>query len=376
MADRAKTQVLFLDKAEKSFCYQKAKCLSIRDGDRSTKFFHGLSKRNAKRNYIAFLAKQDGSLTTSSTEVLDEFVHYYRDLLGTRVSSSPLDISVLDYGPCLSEEASVSLALDVSEIEIKNALFSIHDAKAPGPDGYTANFFKSTWYITWPLLTQAVSEFFTSGRLLCQWNTTLLAIIPKSVHAHAVGDFRPIACCNVIYKVISKILCNRLIPILDGIVDKSQSAFIQGPLISDNIHLAEQFLRQYEQKRISSRCLLQIDIRKAYDSVDWVFLEDVLRGLNFSDRFCSWIHECISTPPYSISLNGEIRGFFPGMKGFRQGDPLPPFLFVLCIEYLSRLFKARTTDSAFKFHPKCGMHNITHLAFADDLIVMARAYLP
>lgn len=107
MADRAKTQVLFLDKAEKSFYYQKAKCLSIRDGDRSTKFFQSLSKWNAKRNYIAFIAKQDGSLTTSSTEVLDEFGHYYRDLLGTRVSSSPLDISVLDYGPCLSEEASV-----------------------------------------------------------------------------------------------------------------------------------------------------------------------------------------------------------------------------------------------------------------------------
>lgn len=119
----------------------------------------------------------------------------------------------------------------MSEIEIKNAIFSIHDAKASGSDGYTANFFKSTWSITWPLLTHAVSEFFTFERLLRQWNTTLVAMIPKSGHAHAVGDFRPIACGNVIYKVISKILFNRLIPILDGIVDKSQSAFIQGRLI-------------------------------------------------------------------------------------------------------------------------------------------------
>lgn len=110
--------------------------------------------------------------------------------------------------------------------------------------------------------------------------------------------------------------------------------------------------------------------------MDWGFLEDVLKGLNFPERFCGWIHQCISTPAYSISLNGEIKGFFPGMKGLRQGDPLSPFLFVLCIEYMSRLFKARTLGSAFKFHPKCGLHNITHLAFADDLMVLARGDRP
>lgn len=89
------------------------------------------------------------------------------------------------------------------------------------------------------LLVDAVLEFFSSGSLLRQWNSTLLAMIPKSGHAQAVSDFRPIACCNVIYKVISKVLCNRLVPLLDGIVDKAQSAFIHGRLIYDNIHLAD-----------------------------------------------------------------------------------------------------------------------------------------
>lgn len=107
---------------------------------------------------------------------------------------------------------------------------------------------------------------------------------------------------------------------LDGLVDKAQSAFIQGHLIYDNIHLAEQFLRQYERKRVSPRCLLKIDIHKAYDSVNWEFLDDVLRGLNFPEHFCGWIRECVLTTAYSISLNGEIQGFFPGMQGLRQGD--------------------------------------------------------
>lgn len=170
----------------------------------------------------------------------------------------------------------------------------------------------------------------------------------------------------MIYKVISKVLSTRLISVLDGIVDKAQSAFVERRLISYNIHLAEQFLRQ---------CLLKIGIRKAYDSVDWGFLQDVLQALNLPKRFCRWIMECVTTPAYSIALNGEVKGFFPGMQGLRQGDPLSPFLFFLCIEYLSRLFKARLDDSEFNYHPKCGMHQITHLAFAGDLMVMARGDL-
>lgn len=278
---------------------------------------------------------------------------------------------MFNYGPCLGDVERQRLDCDVTADEVREALFSIEDDKAPGPYGYSSLFFKKSWLTVGPLLTEAVLEFLTSGKLLKQWNTTILAMIPKHAHAQRVGEFRPIACCNVIYKVISKVLTSRLAPLLDGIVDKAQSAFISGRLITDNIHLAEQFLRQYERKRLSPRCLLKIDLRKAYDTVNWRFLWDVLRGLNFPDRFCIWLWECVSTPAYTISLNGETRGFFPGMQGLRQGDPLSPYLFVLCVEYFSRLFKARTVDSAFQFHPKCGMHSITHLAFADDLMVLS-----
>lgn len=107
-----------------------------------------------------------------------------------------------------------------------------------------------------------------------------------------------------------------------------------------------------------------------------VFLLAVISGLNFSDRYFGWIWECVSTPTYSIEMNSEVRGFFPGMQGLRQGDPLSPYLFILCIEYLSRLLKVRIDNTGFKFLPKCRLHQITHLAFADDLMVLARGVLP
>lgn len=93
---------------------------------------------------------------------------------------------------------------------------------------------------------------------------------------------------------------------------------------------------------------------------DWGFLDNMLRGHNFSVRFCGWIRACATSPTYCITLNGDVRGFFPGMQGLRQGDPLSPHYSVLCIEYVSRLFKARIDDFEYNFHPNCAMHNITH----------------
>lgn len=140
--ERLKVQVGFLDRAERSLYYQKAKCLSIRDGDRSTKFFHSMSKRNSKRNFVAALVKEDGTMTCSNIEVLDEFVHFYQNLLGTHTVCNRLDESVFDYGPCVDEETGRRLAADVTSEEIRDALFSIHDENAPGPDGFSARFLK------------------------------------------------------------------------------------------------------------------------------------------------------------------------------------------------------------------------------------------
>lgn len=143
--EKAKTKTIFLAKAEKSFYYQKAKCLYIRDGDRSTKLFHSMCKRNAKRNFVAVLNRSDGSRTTSVTEVLEEFVTFYRDLVGSRTASNELDESVFNYGPCLGKDERKQLDRDVTADEIRAALFSIPDDKALRPDGYSSMFFKKSW---------------------------------------------------------------------------------------------------------------------------------------------------------------------------------------------------------------------------------------
>jgi len=367
---------LALSKAELDYFYQLAKCNYVSKFDKCTKFFHSIVKRNKGRGYVAAISKEDGSMTESTEEVALEFLRYFEGLLGTSSQVEHIDPQVLQCGEVISSHQGCDLLKAVSSEEIKDALFGIGNDKAPGPDGFSALFFKSAWDIIGVQFCDAVKEFFLSGSLLKQMNHTLIALVPKSAHANSVSDFRPIACCNVIYKVISKILAARLRPVLGGIIDISQSAFVEGRSMIENIHLVQELLRKYNRKRVSPRCLIKVDLRKAYDSVSWEFLAEVMTGLKFPDRFIGWIMQCVTSPSYSIGLNGGIWGMFKGKKGLRQGDPLSPFLFLLCIEYLSRSLKVNTTRSGFKFHPRCGKLRLSHLAFADDLMLMARGDIP
>ncbi|GFY92706.1 pyruvate decarboxylase-2 [Actinidia rufa] len=218
----------------------------------------------------------------------------------------------------------------------------------------------------------AVKEFFVSGKLLKQLNHAVIALVPKLASASRVEEFRPIACCNVIYKVISKILAARLSPILESLIDPGQSAFVPNRSMVENIYVVQELLRNYGWSRISPRCIMKVDLRKAYDTVNWAFLEDVLLGLGFPSLFVQWIMQCASTTSYSISINGSLHGFFKDQQGLRQGDPISPFLFVLCLEYLSRNLRRLKMNPDFNFHPKCAALNISHLAFADDLMLFQR----
>ncbi|GFY87986.1 hypothetical protein Acr_05g0016250 [Actinidia rufa] len=341
-----RAKVLKLTKAELSFCTQLAKAKFLKNADKGTKFFHDLIKSNRSKNHIASILLEDGSRTTSSNQVNEDFVQYYKGLLGSKENCSSLNKEIVLKGKLLGAEQADSLLREVTDEEIKSALFDIGEKKAPGPDGYTSCFYKKAWDVIGRDFMEAVKEFFSSGHILKQINHSVLALIPKTKDANRVEDFRPIACCNVLYNVISKIIASRLAPTLSSIVDPAQSAFIQNRSMIDNIFLLQELLKQYGRKRASPRCILNVDLRKAFDSIDWVFLQELLSDLHFPPKFVGW--------------------------GLRQGDPLSPYLFVICLEYLSRGLGQLKDNADFNFHPKCGGLTITHLAFADDLVLFSK----
>lgn len=202
-------------------------------------------------------------------------------------------------------------------------------------------------------------------------NVALITLLPKCKNADKVSKFRPISCCYVLYKIISKILANRLKVVLESIIGKTQSAFVPSRLIFDNILLSHELIKGYQRKNISPRCMIKIDEQKAYDSVEWPFLKQMLEALGFPHRFSQWIMSCLTSVTYALTVNGEVLEHFAAKKGIRQGDPISPYQFVICMEYLNRCLRELEKNRDFHYHPRCKRLGITRACFADDLLLFA-----
>ncbi|GKB50964.1 RNA-directed DNA polymerase, eukaryota, reverse transcriptase zinc-binding domain protein [Tanacetum coccineum] len=198
----------------------------------------------------------------------------------------------------------------VSDVEIKNAMFEIEDSKAPCPDCYTACFYKSAWSIVGKEVCQAIKDFFSNGKLLGEVNATLISLVPKIPTLARVSDFRPIACCNVLYKCISKILTSRIKGVLGSLVGENQSAFIEGRQITDNILISQELFKGYNRKQKTKKVSFKIDLQKAYDTISWDFLKEILEMFGFHKTMVNWIMTCINSTKFSINMNGERVGYF------------------------------------------------------------------
>ena len=301
----------------------------------------------------------------------EHVVQFYSNLLGGPVTNSYLsqdEVASLILFRC-SPDTVDKLSAPFSHDDIRKVFFSLPKSKAPGPDGYPSEFFTANWDTVGKDMIAAVSEFFSSGVILQQWNATILSLIPKKISASRISEFRPISCCNMVYKMISKLLANRLKETLPDIICNTQSAFIPGRLLVENVLMATELVQGNNWKNISKRCMLKVDLKKAFDSLNWNFIIMVLQTLNFPGHFVKLIEQCITTTKFSVAVNGELCGFFNSTKGLRQGDPLSPYLFVLAMEMLSQLLNTEFNSGRIGHHQAALNPQVTHMAFADDIMI-------
>lgn len=191
-----------------------------------------------------------------------------------------------------------------------------------------------------------------------------------------MAEFRPIALCNVAYKIISKILVNRLKRHLSALISENQAAFIPGRMISDNIIIAHEVFHSLKVRKRQAKSYMAVktDITKAYDRLEWKFLEETMRKMGFHDKWVNWIMECISSVTFSVLINGSPEGLITPERGIRQGDPLSPYLFILCAEVLSHMMnQAQATRSLIGVKISNQEPAINHLLFADDSLFLSLA---
>ncbi|XP_062075990.1 uncharacterized protein LOC133780132 [Humulus lupulus] len=325
------------EKVYESFIRQKSKITWLRFGDDNTTFFHASLKKRKLSNRIVSYISAYGSVVDDYEQVIHHFLHHFQSYLGcSGRANGHIDMQSISYGPVLDMASQLDLIKPFTTHDVKMALSSIHPVKSPGPDGYGAGFFK-------------VDQPSTAA------------------------DFRPIACCTTIYKCISKMLCSRLAAILPSLINSNQGAFIKHRTLAYNVLIFQDLIKGYNRKNSSPRCAMKIDLSKAYDSIDWDFLENLLKALCFPSKFIRWIMICLRGTSYSLLLNGRIQGQFQGGKGLRQGDPISPLLFVIVMDYLTRMLIKASKDKGFRFHPMCKSLNLVNLCFANDLLNFCKA---
>ena len=260
--------------------------------------------------------------------------------------------------------------------ELKEAVFGLPGNSAPGPDGYNAKFFQNHWTLIHHDLLQMVQSFWHSEHLLKELNKTNIVLIPKIDNPQVIKDFRPISLCNVAYKIVSKLLSNRLKPILASIIAPNQSAFLKGRLISDNIMLASELMDHIHSSREGRRKLaaLKIDFSKAFDRISWNFISAVLFCMGFSMKWVNLIGQCISTVEYNLLFNGQIASVFKPTRGVRQGDPLSPYLYIISANVLSCLICHQESQNLWNGIKLCRSASaISHLLYADDSLLFTEA---
>eukprot|EP00253_Pinus_taeda_P016264 PITA_16264 len=262
-----------------------------------------------------------------------------------------------------------ALCREISLEEVEEAIKSMPNDKAPGLDGFTINFYKACWSIVKQEVWEVVEDSRRSGTILKFVNSTFLALIPKVEDAKTPNKFRPIALCNVIYKIISKVIANRLKTILPGIISEEQSGYVEGRQILDNILLAQEMIHSLHSRK-EVGMLMQLDLSKAYDKFSWRYLEAILGAFGFCRTWIKWILALIKSPRYSILVNGAPYVPFTPSQGIRQGDPLSPFLFVILMEGLSRTIAKKKAEGAIKFLQLIrSLPATTHQQFVNDTML-------
>jgi len=265
----------------------------------------------------------------------------------------------------------------LTKLEVYEALMDMDPSKAPGPDGMSLKFFQFLWDTVGDKIFIASKNIFKGKCALpADLNHTNRVLIPKCQHPKCMGELRPISLCNVLYRIFSKVLANRLKHILPHVISDNQSAFVPGRLISDNLLVASEILHYMKRKNSGRRGWMasKIDMSKAFDRMEWSYLEIVLLQLGFHGNFVSIIMQCVMTVTYSVQLNGENICNISPTRGLRQGDPLSPYLFILGLEGLSALFGQAEVLGGIHGIKVCrNAPPVSLLLFADDCFAFCEA---
>ncbi|KAJ9564655.1 hypothetical protein OSB04_000621 [Centaurea solstitialis] len=344
---------------------QKAKINWLSEGDENSRFFHGVVNNRLKKSRLLGL-NINGRWVNDPEVIKSAVFDFYKDKFAEKHRIRPSFVSPLFKK--ISDVQRVDLERPFSEEEVKEAVWSCGNDKTPGPDGFTFEFIRKYWSIVAKDFFEAV-KFFESSHLINPGsNSSFITLVPKIKDPITLADYRPINLVGCVSKVISKVLAERVKFVLDSVVSKNQTGFIKGRNILDGPFLVNEII-QWAKSLKQKLLIFKADFAKAFDTLNWSFLDNILAQMGFGEKWRSWVKGCVGTAKVSVLVNGSPTSEFRMEKGVRQGDPLAPFLFILAAEGLNVAIQEAIRKNLFRgVRLGNSVEDVSILQFADDTI--------
>ncbi|KAJ9562069.1 hypothetical protein OSB04_007229 [Centaurea solstitialis] len=344
---------------------QKARINWAINGDENSKYFHSSLKYKQRKNHIHGLSL-DGDWITDPLKLksfaFDFFADKYKEPLASRPSF------ICQRFKKLSELHKEFLEGQFTEAEIKKAVWGCDGDKAQGPDGFTFSFIKKFWSIIGQGFVDAVNHFGNSKKLDKCANSSFLSLIPKIRDPIYLLDYRPISLIGCLYKIIAKVLSNRLKEVISSVIGVEQTAFLKNRSILDGPLIINETISWIKRSK-KKAFILKVDFQKAFDTLNWNYLDMVMGQMNFGSTWRAWIRSCLDSSRVSVLVNGSPSHEFSMFRGIRQGDPLAPFLFLIAAEGLNVALLEAIDGNVFQgINLPHGGPIISHLQYADDAI--------
>ena len=334
----------------------------LNSGEKATKYFLNLENRNFVNRSVSFIEKPNGEIVDKQEDILEEVHNFYKNLYSKKEVNNITLEELIPERPTLDLNDNMTLQGKITYLEAACALKNMKNEKSPGPDGFTAEFFKFFFVDIGKYFIRSINEGLEKGELSVTQYQGVITCLPKEGKPKQfIKNWRPISLLNVTYKILSSCIALRIRNVLPKIIHESQKGFMKNRYIGENIRLLYDVLLSCETRQIPG-LLLMVDFEKAFDSVSWDFIRKALRYFEFCPYIINFFETIYHRPSSCITFNGQYTKWFNPERGCRQGDPISPYLYLICAEVMSLMFRKNNRIKGIKIK-----ENETLLSlFADD----------
>ena len=327
-------------KAEVNGAMTRSRIQWTEEGERSTKYFFGLEKSRAKKKSITKLINSDQSVLRTQQDISEHVVNFYQEIFS---STNPNEHEITDYInssnlDTIDQENADRLDRPISLLEMDSVISKFKKNKSPGWDGLTAEFYKVFWEDIKNILFNSFLESVDNGVMSPSQRLGIITLIPKPktpIELNYIKNWRPITLLNVDYKIFTHIIKNRILSSLPTLISTAQSGFQKGKSTSDNLILMYLTLEHYHDNQEDTGMIMQVDLQRAFDSVEHKFLFSVLEGMGFGNYLINLVRVAFHAGMSYANVNGHLSSPVHILRGVHQGSPLSPILFLLVSQVLS-----------------------------------------